>query len=204
MGQSELKAKSTKPSAEHDADHHHELIQHWKSLKKKPTIIVFDLDYTLWPYFADCHIEPPISKRRENGKEILVDSTGRDIRGFSDVSKILKTLRDHCLDESQHIAIASRSTTPKLAMEIIEHLGWKNHISSFQIYPTNKKNHMNKIREELKFEKFEEVLFFDDDMSNIKSTSSIGVVAITVDNRRGVDLNTILHGLTIYNTKHHK
>jgi hypothetical protein len=84
------------------------LISHWRSLKKKPQIIVFDLDYTLWPFYADCHITPPLKKVKKNGEEILVDSTNYEIHGFKHVDLILKTLKCDCLDESknQHLAVA--------------------------------------------------------------------------------------------------
>lgn len=156
---------------------------------------MFDLDYTLWPYFVDCHVTPPIIKKKEHHREHVVDSEGFLIRGYDDVTKILKTLKEHCLEDHQHLAIASRSTTAKLAMESINLLGWEKYFSSFQIYPTNKIRHMNTIKDELKFEKFEDVLFFDDDYSNIKSTSSIGVFAYEVNQNTGVDVKTIMHAL---------
>ena len=158
------------------------------------------MDYTLWPYFCDAHVNPPINKRKINHQEQVVDSCGFLIRGYSDVTKILKTLKEHCLEENQHLAVASRSTTRDLCMQSIELLGWKEFFSSFQIYPTNKITHMKAIREELKFKQFEEVLFFDDDYSNIKSTSSIGVYAYEVDQQSGVNITALVDALNKFGT----
>jgi magnesium-dependent phosphatase 1 len=171
------------------------LIKKWKSLKKKPTVIVFDLDFTLWPYFVDHHVTPPISKKKLNKREVIVDSDGFEMSGFVDVSRILKTLKEKCLGPDQHLAIASRSTTPELAMETIELHGWKNYFSSFQIYPRNKTEHMKKIKEDLKFDKYQEVLFFDDEYHNIMDTSYLGVCAIEINRSLGLNIETLLAGL---------
>jgi len=160
------------------------------------------LDYTLWPYFCDCHVTPPISKRKIDNQDVVVDSAGFLVKGFDEVTKILHTLKEYCLDENQHLAIASRSTTHDLCMQSIELLNWKKYFSSFQIYPSSKINHMNEIKKELNFKNFEEVLFFDDDYSNIKSTSSIGVFAYEVNQKTGVNLEAMIDGLNKYSAKH--
>jgi magnesium-dependent phosphatase 1 len=181
-----------------DSDIDTELIKRWKGLKKKPNVIVFDLDYTLWPYYVDCHVEPPI--RKLNEREV-VDSVGFKMNGFKDINKILKTLKEHCLNDNQYLAVASRSTTPKLAMEAIEALGWTEYFSSVQIYPKSKTIHMSKIKEDLKFESYDQVLFFDDEHTNIKETSKMGVCAILIACETGVDMNTLLNGLNKFNSK---
>lgn len=183
----------------------HDLIKHWNGLKKRPNIIALDLDYTCWPYFVDCHVDPPLAKRKlRHDFEIVVDSNGFDLSGYKDVTRILRTLRLKCLNENQHLVVASKSTTEALAMRVIGELGWREYFSSFQIYPRNKINHMKSIKEELKFEKFEEILFFDDDHTNISSTSSLGVVAIEVDQSTGLDMKTLKSGLNYYESKHKK
>ena len=30
--------------------------------RHKPGIVIFDMDYTVWPYWADCHLDPPFSE----------------------------------------------------------------------------------------------------------------------------------------------
>ncbi|RNA30363.1 magnesium-dependent phosphatase 1-like [Brachionus plicatilis] len=185
------------------------LIQHWKSMKKRPKIIVFDLDYTLWPYYVDCHATPPIKRTSQTttfGTIKVIDSTGLKMNGFKDVNKILYTLKYHCLNESknEYLAIASRSTTPDLAMETIEALGWTKYFSSFQIYPKTKTNHMRKILEELKMTSYEDILFFDDEIQNIKQTSSLKLTAIEIDPSVGTDMKTLIHGLEVFETKNKK
>ena len=177
------------------------LVKHWRSLKHVPIIIVFDLDYTLWPYFMDQHVRPPITKRETKSGIEIVDKHGNGKRAFNDVTIILKTLREKCLGENGHLAIASKSSTRELAMKGIDIYGWKAYLSSFQIYPTAKNNHMLEIKKELKFENFTDVLFFDDCPSNVRPTASLGVLPILVSEKTGLDMSAICRGLTEFDSK---
>lgn len=182
------------------------LINHWKSMKKRPKIIVFDLDYTLWPYYVDCHATPPIKRTNQTttfGYLKVIDSTGLQMNGYKDVNKILYTLKNHCLNASknEYLAIASRSTTRDLALETIEALDWTSYFSSFQIYPKSKTIHMKKILEELNMTSYEDILFFDDEIQNIKQTKTLNLTAIEVDPYIGVDMKLLIQGLEIYEKK---
>ena len=35
-----------------------------------PKMIVFDLDYTLWPFWVDTHVSPPL-KAKDNGAKVV-------------------------------------------------------------------------------------------------------------------------------------
>ncbi len=175
-----------------------QLVSHWRSLENVPSIIVFDLDYTLWPYYMDQHIKPPIEKRETKSGIEVVDKYGNGKKAYKDVTIILKTLREKCLDKNGHLAIASKSTTRDRAMKGIDFYGWTQYLSSFQIYSTCKTNHMTEIKKELQFEDFSEVLFFDDCPANIRSTSSLGVTAILVSDVNGLDMKAMCKGLTKY------
>ena len=177
---------------------HRHLLKHWQSLQFKPNIIVFDLDYTLWPYFIDSHVSPPISM--SNASEII-DKHGYSFKPFKHVTQILKTLRENCLGEEGHLAIASRSSTKDLAMEAIQMYGWTSYLSSFQIYPRSKDTHMKQIQKELKFADFNQVLFFDDDQKNVRPTKDLGVLPFLVNQVDGLNLHAICDGLSQFNRK---
>lgn len=188
---------------EQDGWKEQKLIQHWASLTHKPNVIVFDLDYTLWPYYVDCGPMPPFVKKiNEATGEVAVQDRDGDCRpAFEDVTLILRTLREKCLPKHGHLAIASKSTTEDLARKAISIYGWEKYLSSFQIYHRPKNNHMSAIRDELGFESFEEVLFFDDEQGNYKPTTGLGVTMLLVDDRTGLDLNAALKGLSMYDEK---
>ena len=45
-------------------------------------LIVFDLDYTLWPFWVDTHISPPfrVKKTKDSGEKILEDGYSFEIK----------------------------------------------------------------------------------------------------------------------------
>lgn len=177
-----------------DVDVHKELIKCWKSLRNKPQVIVFDLDYTLWPYFVDCQ-EPPFKLTKKNGTSMYIDQNDFELSHFRDVSVIIKTLRTECFKNGERLAIASRSTTPDLAMQLVEFFEWKPHFDSFQIYSTPKSVHMNAIKQELKLNSFKEFLFFDDETYNTKTTEPMGIKSCLLNTSTGLTLDELINGL---------
>jgi len=174
-----------------------ELVKVWKNLSRRPKIVVFDLDYTLWPYYIDSHVTPPIKAQGNN----FSDSYGDLYKPFKDVTKILRTLKEKCLGEDGYLAIASRSTTKDLAMQAIEIYGWMPYLSSFQIFSRVKDVHMYAIKKELGGE-FTDMLFFDDEERNYKPTADIGVVPILVNQVDGLNLEAMYNGLLRYERKY--
>jgi len=50
-------------------------------------MFVFDLDYTLWPFWVDTHVSPPL-KSVDGGLRVK-DSMGEGFRFFDDVPNLL-------------------------------------------------------------------------------------------------------------------
>lgn len=143
---------------------------------------MFDLDFTLWDAggtWCDCTI-PPF--RMENGK--LLDSEGAHIRIYHDVPAILESLK---LQQKQ-IAIASRTTSPKIARELMKIFGIKPYIDYEEIFPDTKTTHFVSIAAKSKID-FRDMVFFDDEHRNIRDVSLLGVECVHVAN--GIKLDTV-------------
>ncbi|CAG2117072.1 unnamed protein product [Medioppia subpectinata] len=153
-------------------------------------IIVFDLDYTLWPFWVDTHPTPPF--RHKNGG--VVDARGHKVGFYPEVPEVLKTL----FSMGYTIGIASRTSAPEDAEELLSLFDWNKYIAYKQIYPGCKITHFNRIRKESGVQ-LSQMLFFDDESRNIKDLKAVGVTSILVN--EGVDKVVINEGIKQFVTE---
>jgi magnesium-dependent phosphatase 1 len=135
---------------------------------RQPALVVFDLDFTLWDCggtWCDC-LSPPFCL---SGSRIH-DQTGRHVRLYEDVVRIL----DHCDRNGIRMALASRTEQPPWARELVELLSITKRFAYAEIYPSSKLKHFAAIRESSGVD-YQEMVFFDDEMRNIREVSTLGV-----------------------------
>ncbi|KAG0547693.1 hypothetical protein BDA96_01G102500 [Sorghum bicolor] len=144
-----------------------------------PRLVVFDLDYTLWPFYCECR-----SKRDS-------PSLFRHARG------IIYALKEKGID----MAIASRSPTPDKAKVFLDKLELQSMFVAQEIFSswTHKTEHFQKIQRKTGIP-YKSMLFFDDEDRNIDPVSNLGVTSVLVEN--GVNLDMFKLGLSNFATKY--
>lgn len=161
-----------------------------------PKFIVFDLDYTLWPFWADCHITPPL---RATTTDCAKDRTGETFKFYDEVPSILLALRERGIK----IGIASRTSTPDLCKELLKILhivdadGKKKKAHDYcnwlEMYPASKIQHFTRLQRSSEI-RYEDMLFFDDESRN-RDVESLGVLMYLVSLLR-MDCYVSLPGAT--------
>ena len=164
-----------------------EIIQVWESLEKKPKVIVFDLDLTLWPFWVCTHASPPFKKISNPSNETfsIIDSNNKKLTFYSEVPNILNTLRYCASKSNSRMAVASRTPTYEAAKQLLELYEWLNHFECLQMFTDTKVKHIKNISEELSVVDKNDILFFDDEEKNIKETSPLGITAILLNTMHG-------------------
>lgn len=121
----------------------------------------------------------------------MLDRTGRHVRLYEDVPRIL----DDCDGQSIRYAVASRTEQPTWAREILELLQITHRFVLAEIYPASKLKHFAALRDASGVE-FDEMLFFDDEMRNIREVSDLGVPSIYVES--GLTASLFQEGLRTF------
>ncbi|GMM42109.1 hypothetical protein FOG51_03525 [Hanseniaspora uvarum] len=151
--------------------------------KEYPDIAVFDLDYTIWPTYADTNISVPVKFDPENNH--LVDSYGYVVKLFPDVLRIFEDLQNHGVT----ILTASRTWAPEVAKEMIDEFGIKKYITASEWGERSKKGHIQDLLKSLGYTKSEipnlKIALFDDEGRN-KDVRSIGVDFVYLNASNGV------------------
>ncbi|KAF3334348.1 magnesium-dependent phosphatase 1 isoform X1 [Carex littledalei] len=144
-----------------------------------PRLVVFDLDYTIWPYDCDHYSKgqlpyPP----------------------YPHATGITQALKDKGVD----LAVASRSPTPDIAKSYLEIMGIQSLFIAQEIFLSwsPKTEHFKGIQRTTGIA-FNEMLFFDDDYRNIHTAKKMGVTSVLV--KDGVTLEKLRLGLSIYANK---
>jgi magnesium-dependent phosphatase 1 len=174
-----------------------------------PSLIVFDLDYTLWPFWVDTHVSAPVKPKKKN--TLMADRWGESFTFYSDVPAILHAARSANIPMS----LASRTSAPELARDMLRGLVIPNPGGSQaekqnekeakaesyfvhpQIFPGSKTTHFQRLQAALrksgKEVAFADILFFDDEARNRNVETELGVTFCLV--RDGVTRNEIDRGV---------
>ncbi|XP_069703410.1 magnesium-dependent phosphatase 1 isoform X3 [Periplaneta americana] len=155
---------------------------------KKPKLIVFDLDYTLWPFWVDTHVSPPFRKDKLGN---VVDSLGDKIKFYPEVPKALESLHA----QGYSLGVASRTGEIDGANQLLDLFDWNKYFKYKEIYPGCKVTHFNQFKKQSGLS-FKDMLFFDDEHRNIRDLEAQGVVSILVKN--GVNMKVIEEGLKTF------
>ncbi|XP_078607531.1 magnesium-dependent phosphatase 1-like [Branchiostoma floridae x Branchiostoma japonicum] len=151
----------------------------------RPELVVFDVDFTLWPFWVDTHVSPPF-KKTSAGR--VVDRYNYVLQGYEDVPEIL----DWMSRQGYTMAVASRTDAPQDMRAALKLLDWDKYFTYKEIYPGSKTHHFQRFHEQSGVP-YSKMIFFDDEERNIYDLSRIGVLSILVS--RGLTTQVLKDGL---------
>ncbi|XP_078190752.1 magnesium-dependent phosphatase 1 isoform X1 [Callithrix jacchus] len=157
-------------------------------MARLPKLAVFDLDYTLWPFWVDTHVDPPFHKS-SNGT--VRDRRGQDVRLYPEVPEVLKRLQSLGVPS----AAASRTGEIEGANQLLELFDLIRYFVHREIYPGSKVTHFERLQQKTGIP-FSQMIFFDDERRNIVDVSKLGVTCIHIQN--GMNLQTLSQGLETF------
>ncbi|KAF7468731.1 Hypothetical predicted protein [Marmota monax] len=157
-------------------------------MARLPKLAVFDLDYTLWPFWVDTHVDPPFHKSSDG---TVRDSRGQNIRLYPEVSKVLERLQDLGVP----VAAASRTGEIEGANQLLELFDLVRYFAHREIYPGSKVTHFERLQQKTGVS-FAQMIFFDDEKRNIVDVGKLGVLCIHIQN--GMSLQTLAQGLETF------
>ncbi|KAI0429561.1 magnesium-dependent phosphatase [Xylaria sp. FL1042] len=181
-----------------------------------PRAVVFDLDYTLWPFWVDTHVYPPL--RPNATHSACTDKVGETFAFYRDIASILHGLSL----AGVKLGVASRTHAPDLGREMLRLLHVPPASSLFaedaiaqdgkssgggskekarkaieffdaglEIYPSSKIKHFESLHKRTAIP-YTEMLFFDDESRN-RDTETLGVTMWLV--RDGVTWSEVESGI---------
>ncbi|KAI1151677.1 magnesium-dependent phosphatase [Nemania diffusa] len=184
-----------------------------------PRAVVFDLDYTLWPFWVDTHVHPPL-RPRDASHAACTDKVGESFAFYRDVPAILHGLSL----AGVRLGVASRTSAPDLGRDMLKMLhvppasvvllssaerengdgggkggGSKDKArkaidffdAGLEIYPSSKIRHFEALHKRTGIP-YAEMLFFDDERRN-RDAETLGVTMWLV--RDGVSWAEVESGI---------
>jgi len=114
------------------------------NMDNKDFLVIFDLDYTLWPFWVDTHITPPfrVKKKKDNGEKIIEDAYGFEIKLYPEVLQILEKAKT----EKIKMGTVSRTLEPEYGKQLSYKLIYSRNKNKYLILK-NISFHVNLIQE---------------------------------------------------------
>ncbi|KAL6076019.1 hypothetical protein STEG23_007626 [Scotinomys teguina] len=146
------------------------------------------LDYTLWPFWVDTHVDPPFHKSSDG---TVRDRRGQNIRLYPEVPEVLERLQSLGVP----VAAASRTGEIEGANQLLELFDLVKYFVHREIYPGSKVAHFERLRHKTGVP-YSQMVFFDDEKRNIIDVGKLGVTCIHIQN--GMSLQTLTQGLETF------
>ncbi|CAI2731504.1 unnamed protein product [Schistosoma spindalis] len=155
------------------------------TFSRLPKLIVFDLDFTLWPLWCDTHVYPPFIRKNNT----VYDASERRVDVYSDAQVILRMIKE---SSKVKLGCASRTSAVNVARQLLQALNWSDLFDYIEIYPGSKTAHFKRFHE-LSGIDYADMLFFDDESRNIHEISKLGVQCHLV--QHGITINLLEEAL---------
>ena len=175
-----------------------------KFMLKKPKLVAFDLDGTIWsPDMYELWGGGSPFTAIDDGKKFLRDSSGTTVRLLGITGHLLHELKFSDEWRGVKLAWVSKTDEPLWANECLQKFkssGGAPLISladSSQIYKGNKQEHFRNLKREYPDIDFANMIFFDNEMGNIRDVSKIGVCSVYCPD--GVTKEIWDEGLKLFN-----
>eukprot|EP00957_Ditylum_brightwellii_P011928 899712-Ditylum_brightwellii.AAC.1 len=140
----------------------------------KPSLIVFDLDNTIWT--------PELYQLRRLERSGGNPVAGKDVNLFPGARSIIESIRaspDKWSGTS--FAVASRTKSGPWAHDLLDQFGLRDFFDHVEIFPGNKKAHFENLKRDSGVP-YNEMLFFDDSrdgrFGNCQPVSELGVLSV--------------------------
>lgn len=157
-------------------------------LNSMPSLIVFDLDNTLWT--------PELYQLRSIARSNNIPVAHKDVKLFGGAHAILKHIKadpDNRFANTK-FAVASRTKSVDWAHDLLTQFELRDVFDYIEIFPGDKKQHFTNLRRNSGVD-FKKMLFFDDSRDgrygNCEPVSSLGVLSVHTPN--GIYEESIWH-----------
>ena len=152
---------------------------------KKPSLIVFDLDNTLWT--------PELYQLRKLQRNNQLPKAHRDVKLFPAIQSILEGIREQRANNDSNnewantrFAVASRTKSVEWAHYLLDQFDLMGTVfDHVEIFPGNKQKHFRNLQQATGVE-YQDMLFFDDardgKFGNCEPVSELGVLSVHCPN----------------------
>jgi len=139
-----------------------------------PSLIVFDLDNTLWT--------PELYQLRKLQRNKQYPVANKDVKLFPVARDILlQQIVDNPTFANTKLAVASRTQNVEWANDLLEQFGIKDRFDYIEIFPGDKKRHFSNLKSQSGID-YKDMLFFDDSRDgrygNCEPVSALGVLCV--------------------------
>jgi magnesium-dependent phosphatase 1 len=148
------------------------LLEH-QPLSAFPSLIVFDLDNTIWT--------PELYQLRTHERSGTTPIAGKDVKLFEGSQAVVDAIRRGDYPSSTKFAVASRTKSVEWAQDLLDQFRLRELMDNVEIFPGNKRAHFANLKNASGVD-YNQMLFFDDardgKFGNCEPVSELGVLAV--------------------------